>query len=88
MIFRLETPSATSTSLETAPPFLSFLVVVVDALGVAVVFFPAEETLELAYYFSLAKIEPFACAAKTMSSGLGSENAVPRKDDEEAYGIA
>lgn len=81
-------PLATSASLDVASPFLSFLVAVGAALGGAAVFFPAEETLELAHYFALPKFEPFACAARTISSGLGSENAVARKEDEEAYGIA
>lgn len=81
-------PLATSASFGVASPFLSFLFDVATALGGAAVFFPAEETLELAYYFAPPKFEPFACAARTISSGLGSEKAVARKEDEEAYGIA
>lgn len=83
LTFKFEMPLLTSTSLDATSAFLSFLVGVDVPLAGATVFFPAEEILELACYFSLAKFEPFACAARTTSSGLGSENAAARKEDED-----
>lgn len=88
LTLRFETLFTSPVSCDAAVLFETFLVVEPAAFGAGTAFFPAEQVLELAHHFVLAKFEPFACAARTMSSGLGSENALETNEDDQLCGIA
>lgn len=75
---RFATLPARPPSFDDSSFFCDFL----GVFGVAGAFLPAGSELELAHHFAFAKFEPFARAASTMSSGLGSEKTdATNRDD-------
>lgn len=90
VIFRLEIPLVTSLVGVWSPGVVPLLGAflgpgVLGALGAAgAVFLPANgEKLELVHQFVLPKFEPFAWAANTISSGLGSAKTEAWNEEEE-----